>query len=626
MSICLKVFVSLFGLSFLHRVLAHDALHAVMATQDVSLWREMVVGGLSDFWTCVLISLPLWFAQIFWPQKTRQQHVAAVLWVGLWGLLTAGHQGYVEFFHYQIIPYHLSYLYDSSFLRSNGSSMTTGGPLAMIVATGFATVWCAWRPVFWSRRKTIAGFIVLAAIAAGLHAVNIRWRVNWFVAEALQTHYLERLFMNMQTKQVPRPLTDKDYAKLEKISGKSLENGIASLLKPKQPSASPATTAIKQALAEIRKQGRSPIIITLAAESFRPVDSGWTRDPSDPPSVTPFFDTLMQTGVFFNHAYSSGPVTRGGQEALWCGVPTATQTSLMRSFPTVKQPCIGDLARSIPSRVLWMHGGDSRFDSQVNFWIHHGIDKFLLATDFPANTPSTGWGIGDLSFLDKAAQEIILEARAGQSKTLEAFVLSVSNHIPWDLPTDAPPEVLAVEAKHPSFKTTRYFDFALQHFVEALKREGLWQDTVLVISSDHGNTETPRNTSWLRNDAHRYEHFSSHINLLLSGGVMESVRSKGTIVNVIDRHVAQPMVATFVAEITGLPANDFMDVSLVDEQQIWPVVADLNQYLFLPKDNVVITKEDVMAKPTEEFDGPAQAAVLRYRALLTYLYGQGTGH
>ena len=96
--------------------------------------------------------------------------------------------------------------------------------------------------------------------------------------------------------------------------------------------------------------------------------------------------------------------------------------------------------------------------------------------------------------------------------------------------------------------------------------------------------------------------------------------------NVIDRHVAQPMVATFVAEITGLPANDFMDVSLVDEQQIWPVVADLNQYLFLPKDNVVITKEDVMAKPTEEFDGPAQAAVLRYRALLTYLYGQGTGH
>ncbi len=369
----------------------------------------------------------------------------------------------------------------------------------------------------------------MTLIAVLAHVANIRWRIQWFVPEALQTHYLEHLFTNLKTKTVPPKLTASDRMFLADISKRSPDDSLQTILSPMLDTnndSSLALTSLRARLDKIRLAGDTSIIAVVLAESLRPADVGWTRTSTDPTSLTPNLDLLVRNGVNFTHAYSTGPVTRGGQEAAWCGIPTATNTSLMRSFPLFKLACIGDVARTHPellSKIIWMHGGDTRFDGQLNFWQHHGAETFLTSSDFDSKTPKTGWGVSDLALFERAATQ--LDATSSP-RLLLPMILSVTNHIPWDLPADAPPSISQIPAEHASHRTTAYFDFALGQFIDELKKNGQWKNAVIIVASDHGGLELVRNPSYKANNPLKWEHLASHINLTLTGGVVEdSVRA-----------------------------------------------------------------------------------------------------
>ena len=63
------------------------------------------------------------------------------------------------------------------------------------------------------------------------------------------------------------------------------------------------------------------------------------------------------------------------------------------------------------------------------------------------------------------------------------MVMTITNHIPWDVPDDAG-ELMALRQFseiHPSERTVYYADLALGRFVDELKKHGLWEQTILVI-------------------------------------------------------------------------------------------------------------------------------------------------
>ena len=331
----LKILIAILLIFLLHRVAAWSFLSEQYSDQGVSLWKEAVTGIFSDAWMATVLSLPFWVFEFFPNKKSRAvQKLCGTLWVLLIGFLTAGHQGYVEFFKFQIIPFHLSYMFDQSFVSANGSTMFNTNSSLIMALTAFLAVWTRKSKKIKQKRRVSAWLGSVLAVAVILHVLNIRWRVNWFVIEPLQANYIEALYSNLTKKPSLKALTTEE---LSLFSQKSDQKDPL-FPDPGQVPIGGYLGVLQTEVSARRAQKKTIIIGLVVSESFRDIDTG--PRPSDGRSITPTIDNLRETGVKFTNVYSSGPVTRGGQEATWCGTPSATDTSLMRSFPDLPIKCL----------------------------------------------------------------------------------------------------------------------------------------------------------------------------------------------------------------------------------------------------------------------------------------------
>jgi hypothetical protein len=562
------------------------------------------------------MSLPFWPFEYFKNPKSRflQKNLAA-LWVLIWGILTASHQAYVEFFKFQIIPFHLTYLTDRSFLVSNSSGMIATST-GLLMALSFMTAYWVRSPSKFRRKRNVSillGVVVLGSVWA--HTSNIRWRVNWFIIEPLQTNYLEALYSNLGKKPTVTKLSESETNSLTAITGSA-----SPLQVPASHTPGDELKALSHEIFRLKSQNRPVLIAVVVAESLRDADFG-PRE-SDGESLTPSLDRMAAMGVRFRNMYSSGPVTRGGQEAVWCGTPSATDTSLMRSFPDAAVDCLPAILKKSPGvETFWIHGGDELFDSQMAFWRKQGVKNFVTKSDFNPKAPRTGWGISDLALFDKATSVITEAAKSDPKNVLVPMILTVTNHIPWVTPSDASIDLRSKNFTHEQFKTISYFDESFDLFAGNLKQAGLWDSTLLVVIGDHGNLE-PTWRQPYADDPMKWERLLSHVGALLTGGIIERLRGRGDLPAFVESFTSQTQIMPFIARLAAPKSTDVsytMDRPLF-ETSPWPVSSDLNQYLFLPRSGQRLAKEDVLAGKISAGQQDEVIASLRYRAWLEFLY------
>lgn len=622
----LKVFISLLLIFVLHRHYAWTFLAQQYGDRNVPLWREALVGCFSDIWVAGILCLPLWIMEYF-PKKVvlRWHRRLALSLILLVGALTAGHQSYVEFFRFQIIPFHVGYLADTSFLKSNGGSVFNPASSIILMATAGLAYWTRNAKHIVSKRPIHVMLICFISIIVACHAFNIRWRVNWYVIEPLQTNYVESLYSNLTKKPSLRAISDDERRLFSKMTGQNNSLHPETL---KIAGSDPSVAALREAVKARSRRNKPVILAVLLAESLRASDVGPRG--MDGATLTPTLDRLQELGTRFSNVYSTGPVTRGGQEAVWCGTPSATDTSMMRSFPDLSVNCLPKAFRDRPELVsLWAHGGDERFDSQLMFWTHQGVNRFLTKSDFPDDTPSTSWGIGDYALFGRTAEMLAELAATDGVKTVLSMILSVTNHIPWALPDDASLEAKRLTAPHPSQRTIMYFDDSLDMFVDSLKEKNLWQDTVLIVTGDHGNLEPTWRDDY-PSDPLKWERLLSHVSVTLTGGIVEQLRREEQLPAVVSTVSSQTQIAGLLQSLAT--ANDakrgqspLWDAPLFMESP-WVVTSDLNQYLFLPADSVRLAKEDVLSGKITP-DQPRQwQAAFRYRGWLEFLYSKQSSH
>ena len=622
----LKIFISLVLIFLLHRYYSWHFLAQQYGERSVAVWREVLVGFMSDVWVAGIFCLPLWPFEYFRsPKSARWQRRLGVGLIILVGALTAGHQSYVEFFRFQIIPFHLSYLIDASFLKSNSSSVLDPAPTIIMIVTVCLAYWCRRATQVVSRRPLHVMLGITIAFIIVSHALNIRWRINWFVIEPLQTNYMESLYANFTKKPHVKGLSDAEKSSYIKLTGHSSWLWVDSSKRSFLSSSLASLRATAQNAARLKR----PVIIgVILSESLRSSDVG--PRPQDGRSLTRNLDRLQTTGVKFSNVYSSGPVTRGGQEATWCGTPSATDTSLMRSYPDLNIQCLPKQFRKRDDVLsLWAHGGDERFDSQLMFWSHQGVNRFLTKSDFPEDAPATSWGISDLALFEKTAQTLQELSSGGKSRFILPLILTVTNHIPWAIPDDASIETKNFIPKHPAHRTIRYFDESLGLFVASLKEKNLWENSIFVIAGDHGNLEQPWRDDYA-DDPLKWERLLSHISVTLTGGLVERLRQAEKIPAVVDDFTAQTQIASFIHALASsneiMKESDALWDSPLFTQSPWVVSSDLNQYLFLPQDGIRLDKEDVLAGGISEVQTRQWLAAFRYRGWLEFLYSAKQTH
>jgi phosphoglycerol transferase MdoB-like AlkP superfamily enzyme len=134
-------------------------------------------------------------------------------------------------------------------------------------------------------------------------------------------------------------------------------------------------------------------------------------------------------------------------------------------------------------KTIAFHGFKGEFWNREEMYPHQGIDEYISLEDFEQDD-LFGLGLSDYSFFMQTLKHL---------KTIEkpfySFIVTLTSHHPYIIPEDKQQLQLLDEHKGTLFgnylQAINYSDMALGKFIEGLKKEGLYENSIIVIYGDH---------------------------------------------------------------------------------------------------------------------------------------------
>lgn len=617
-----STFLSLITGFAVHRLLTFSDLSPgkTLSSQDqISFYT---IGFFSDFWVAYLFSTLVLIFGLFRIEKGIA--ISVILFISL---LTSLHVLYVEFFKMQLVPFHLQYLTDFDFIRSNGSAAFSFK--FVITFLSFIASYLAAEKLFVVlmrykiRIKTY--FAILGLIALFLHNRNIVLKLSWFVPDNLQHNWIESLFIKASHSRIPPALSEDEKKFLkDKLAEKSDSiTDIITRKSVKDDEVEIISTKIRDEFNKAKFANRKPMLVIVLLESLRPAETGYFS--TEQSSITPNIDKIAHESIVFRNAYSTGSVTRGAQEAVLCTYLGSRETSQMRGNAIAKTLCITDyLRKEQTTHTFWHHGGDGRFDSQLDFWISHGVDDLLSQNDFSEDAPRTNWGVSDKALFAKSTERLSELVSSTDKPAVFGLILTITNHIPWTLPIDASPNLKqkATSFTHPSYATTAYTDEAIGEFKKLLISKNLWDNSIVIFASDHGNNVAPYSKLY-PSDLIESHKLQSHINLIVTGGLVsralvhfdEGAKQRY-------EFVSQADIGMFSAFILSEESGNYFGDPLFTMHRKTPILSDLEDGLFIPHLNKLIPNHLLVNDNLKTDFLDEYFSIMYFRAYLRYILGQ----
>jgi phosphoglycerol transferase MdoB-like AlkP superfamily enzyme len=199
--------------------------------------------------------------------------------------------------------------------------------------------------------------------------------------------------------------------------------------------------------------------------------------------LTPHLDRLAHESLWFSRVYATGNRTVRGLEALSLGLPPTPGQSIVRRPRNDTLFSLGSVFEDKDYTVLFAYGGYGYFDNMNAFFDandYRSIDRRSIPSARIQH--ETVWGVADEHLFDQVLDEIDLEQRARPRRPFFVHVMTTSNHRPYTYPAgriDIPPGSGRDGA-------VKYTDYAIGDFLEKARAKPWFEDTVFVITADHG--------------------------------------------------------------------------------------------------------------------------------------------
>lgn len=133
------------------------------------------------------------------------------------------------------------------------------------------------------------------------------------------------------------------------------------------------------------------------------------------------------------------------------------------------------------------HGYEKEFWNREKAYVNQGFEKFLSLEDYdPVET--SGLGITDEKFFEQS-MDYIKELDSVDDDPFYAFLITLTSHTPFEISEEL--RFLDIEEEHEDtilghyLQSIHYADIALGKFIEDLKAEGLYDDSVIALYGDH---------------------------------------------------------------------------------------------------------------------------------------------
>lgn len=207
--------------------------------------------------------------------------------------------------------------------------------------------------------------------------------------------------------------------------------------------------------------------------------------------VTPNLNRLIREegSLYFNNYYQQ--LGRGNTS----DAEFVTHNSL---YPSMEEPTYTQYVDNTFYGLPWIlrdngyiawafHGYKKDFWNRDKAYLNQGFQRFVSEEDYDL-TETIGFGLTDVEFF-KQSMGYLKELDGLDDKPFYAFMITLTSHNPFKMPEKY--KYLNIKAEYEDtllgnyLQAIHYTDKAIGQFIEDLKREGLYDNSILVIYGDH---------------------------------------------------------------------------------------------------------------------------------------------
>lgn len=307
-----------------------------------------------------------------------------------------------------------------------------------------------------------------------------------------------------------------------------------------------------------QEKSTSKNVIIIVLESFRKLE---TRT-EQAQILTPNILNIEKESIVVENFFSTNVSTVKSEMSILCGVPeVSTGTPYAVTNGNFRGKCLPRILAENGYKTFWFHGNTEEFFNRKVFHKSLGFQNLYSKEDFIEDgyqdKNDIGWGVSDENLFNKAFQ--VLE---NVQTPFFAELLTVTNHNPfnWDYGIENYSNDVS-EDKTDRYNNylngLHYSDYALGLFWDAFKASKLHENTIVVITGDHG---VPLYPNYI-NEGDR--NFSSKFKVPML------IYFKGIPPKVINKPASHLDVApTILAELNIFSENQFMGRPILEEDYI----------------------------------------------------------
>ena len=238
-------------------------------------------------------------------------------------------------------------------------------------------------------------------------------------------------------------------------------------------------------------------VITIHAESLQAFTLGLSFNGEE---VTPNLNKLVSEGIYFNNFYAQvGVGTSSDSEFTYATslLPSNNGTVFVNYYNNHFKT-IQNMLKDKGYYVFSMHGNVGDFWNRDTMHLNMGYDKFYSKNSFVIDE-EYGLGLSDKSFFRQVVPMIKEINTLG--KPYYGTLITLTNHTPWRGASEYSDyqvitskvidgetitnDYLENQVIGKYIKTVNYMDEAIGQFIQDMGKEGLLDNTVIVIYGDH---------------------------------------------------------------------------------------------------------------------------------------------
>ena len=197
--------------------------------------------------------------------------------------------------------------------------------------------------------------------------------------------------------------------------------------------------------------------------------------------ITPNFKALEKDGLLFTDFYSNGWTSDQGMSSIFSSFPVFPYVAIInQADKSRKLPCLNKSLAQNNFHSSFFFGGQLTYGNIKGYLLSQGFDKVKDENDYQ-HLPSGALGVHD-EFMFRQFKEELKQLPEPFMSTL----FTISSHSPFDFPAE---HKLSFNHKDDKYvNSVAYTDDCLGKFMESVKGEEWYENTLFVIVADHSHS------------------------------------------------------------------------------------------------------------------------------------------